>query len=57
MLCTSYDNHEWGGLAKEIKEVNEQWENSGNPTLFISEQKGLTTILKLKDKDPVAFKL
>ena len=44
-------------MAKEIKEEEEPWENYGDPNLFIPEPKGLQTILKLKNKDPTAFKL
>ena len=52
-----YDTHEWVSLAKEINEEEEPWENYGDPNLFIPEPKGLCTILKLKQKDPTAFKL
>ena len=52
-----FDQHEWVSLAKEIKEEEEPWENFGYPNLFIPEPKGLHTILKFKQKDPVVFKL
>ena len=52
-----YDTHEWVSLAKEINEEEEPWEIYSDPILFISEPKGLCTILKSKQNDPTAFKL
>ena len=49
--------HEWVSLAKEINELEEPWVNYGDPNLFIPEPKDLRTTLKLKEKDPIAFKL
>ena len=53
----TYNTHEWVSLANEVKEEEEPWENDGDPNLFIPETKGLHTILKLKEKDSLSFKL
>jgi len=53
-----YDDNEWASLAKEIKEEEEiPWSHYGDPTLFTPEPRGLKTIIKLQNSDPIAYKV
>ena len=52
-----FSGKEWINMTKEIEEEKIPWSSYGDPDLFLPEPKGLKALLKLEDRDRIAFNL
>jgi len=54
---TRFHGKEWVNLAKELWDETVPWSSYGDPTLFLPEPKGIKSFLRLKSRDPLAYRV